>query len=142
MVGEALLALSALFLVALPVSVTSSRPGNVFTVGDRVVLTVTGGSETGRRFRVLPYDGPAVKEGGIAGSTLDLGPLPTGYYTVEVADGDQTSRTPVVVTPRPRARRVDRLAVDAAHSWLLPPERFADGAELLRWRASTGSASD
>lgn len=121
---------SSLFL-ALPAAITSTKPGNVFVAGERVVLKVTGAAP-GAPYRVTPYDGPVARQGVVAGEALDLGALPRGYYTVSVGEGPQAAQAPVVVVPRPRPRRVDRLAVDAAHSWLIPPARFADGAELLR----------
>ncbi len=131
MTVSGLLALAAATLVVAPATITTQKTGNVFVAGEPVVVQV-GGAEAGTTYRVLPYDGPAAKEGAVAGGTLDLGKLPRGYYTVEVGTGAEAVRAPVVVVPQPRARKTDHLSVDAAHSWLIPQARFADGAELLR----------
>jgi hypothetical protein len=112
------------------VKFTTKAPGNVVFAGEAARFTAKG---TGRRVvvQVMDYDGKTAKQGEFPANAIDLGVLPRGYYLLEYAAPDGTSlQTPFVVVPRPRP--AGRTAIDAALSWLVPANRYEEGAELLR----------
>lgn len=107
------------------------QPGNVFTTAQVVRIGVAGPPNL--QYALTSYSGSTTAQGEtVGGRELNLGRLACGYYTLEVRGGSTTVRAPVVVVEPPRRRRPDRLAVDAAISWLVAPERFEEAAELIR----------
>jgi hypothetical protein len=118
----------------------STEPGNVFAIGQRVMLTAagTGGSPQSLRVHVTTFGGKTITARAVdANGAIDLGVLPRGFYDVEVSDGLLTTRAPVVVLPPVTHPKPSRIATDAAHAWLVPPARLSEAAELLR-RAGFG----
>ncbi|MGC8667805.1 MAG: hypothetical protein ACP5VE_06825 [Chthonomonadales bacterium] len=115
-----------------PPALTASQPGGVFLDTQPVTLQVTGvANPAGLVVRLKPYGGDARPLSvSAAGGTLNLGVLPRGYYEVSASEGTRTATLPVVVVPHPRVPS-QRIATDAALSWLIPQGTFDTGAELL-----------
>jgi hypothetical protein len=110
---------------------SSKEPGNVFLAGSPVRFRVIG---TQKRLpvRVLDYRGQVVRQGQFPANNVNLGELPTGYYEIAAEGETDSEGTAFVVVPNPRPRGEGRLAVDAALSWLIPRDRYEEGAELIR----------
>lgn len=114
-------------------SVSSSAPSNVFIAGDDVRLQVEGApAETPLTVSAHDYEGEAVAASLAVGNDIHLGRLPRGYYEVTITAGADSFTASLVVVPQPVLRKEPALAVDAAHSWLIQPSQFVQGAELLR----------
>ncbi len=115
------------------ISLTSSQPGGVFLTNQPVILQIRGAHDPASVvIRLKPYDGevrelPHATTAGL----LNLGVLPRGYYEVSATEGSEHASIPVVVVAPSRAIG-DRIATDAALSWLIPQNAFDTGAELLR----------
>jgi hypothetical protein len=113
-------------------NVTAKEPGGVFFAGEAARFTAKG---TGKRVtvQVVDYDGRTAKQGVFPANAIDLGILPRGSYLLQVTAPDGATRQmPFVVVPRPHPRPAGRIAADAALSWLVPANRYEEGAELLR----------
>ncbi len=110
----------------------SREPGNVFLAGQEARFIATGGGKR-LRVRVRDVSGQVMKEGEFPANSIHFSKLPCGYYEIAVVEGEGASEaTPFVLVPEPHPGRAGRAAVDAALSWLVPPSRFEEGAELLR----------
>ena len=116
-----------------PLAIVTERPGNVFLAGETVRVVVRGAAGGRLVLRLTDFDGRAVPAPTPDASGMaSLGRLATGWYELQATEGGRSATAPLVVVARPRRTRTARIAVDAAHSWLIPPERFGEGAELLR----------
>lgn len=110
-------------------SVAIAAPAAVFVAGQRVRLKLASPVDPAR-VAVTDYAGlPVAIKARMAGELLDLGVPPPGFY--RVAAGSEGNGQSIAVVPRARHTRSARLNVDAAHAWLIPPDRFDDGAQLL-----------
>jgi hypothetical protein len=110
----------------------STETGNVFFAGEEARFAATGGG-THLHVRVRDCADHSVKEGEFPAKAITLGRLPRGYYRIETAEGEGTATaTSFVVVPRPQPEKAGRTAIDAALSWLVPPQQVEEGAELLR----------
>ncbi|HEY3283128.1 MAG TPA: hypothetical protein VGN26_12715 [Armatimonadota bacterium] len=113
--------------------VTSSEPGNVFLAGQQVRLRAEGADTPATlAARLVAYDGRVMPAGAWKGTDLNLGALPRGWYRLTVTQGSREASAPIAVVARPRPSASRRVAVDAAHAWLVPKERLAEAAEMLR----------
>lgn len=82
--------------------------------------------ETGRKYRVLNYEGRTVAEGDAASDGVGLMAihlsLPVGYYDVGFNEAGKGKETGIWVRPRATAPSDEFLGLDAALSWLSRPE--------------------
>lgn len=131
-----MLAAAALAQTA-PLSLRTSRPGNLFAAGTQPAVTVQGPPGV-CEWQVTDFGG-----GKAAGGSVQLGPqaapvqlpaLPVGYYEFRCSVGESRARLPFgVVVDHSQGPRTDTpLNVDTAAAWLCKPEQFEDQARMLR----------
>ena len=129
------LTLSAGRATAAPWTLVPAAPSGVFRLGDTVRLQVSG-LTAGARIptpTLTTYGGNRIIVGAIPpDGKVDLGPLPRGYYEFTASDGVESETAPIVVVPDLPLHRTSRVATDAAYAWLIPQDRFKQGADLLR----------
>jgi hypothetical protein len=137
--------LSALVLPALAFAAAIERaipkpladhPGNVFLVGEDVVVTMPAAKdEKGDTWRLTDYEGKTVDEGTAADGKATLGKLAVGYYELRrIVDGTpQKARVTVGVlapleAPTPLTSPI---AIDTASAWFYPSGPRQEGAASL-----------
>ena len=106
------------------------HPGNIFLVGEQVIVPVPAPSAQG--WRVVDYDGTAVAQGQLdAGGCAHLGKLPVGYYELLTGPSATNRATLGVVEPlRAPTPRTSPISIDVAMAWFFTKERMAAPASF------------
>ncbi len=110
---------------------SASAPANVFYEDEKVHFTASGSAPT-VDLKIQNYNGKVVKEGTFPSGAIELGRLARGYYEIVPTGPAAVRSTSFVVVARPHLRPPGRVATDAALAWLVPPDRYELGSELLQ----------
>jgi hypothetical protein len=132
--GVALAGMAAAMLAAPAIGavhIQANGPQALFHEGDQVTVQVAGAGPA-ITAELTPYGGAARPVGPVHDGVISLGLLPRGFYSLKVTDAGSADTAGIVVLPRIRQIPDSRLAVDAAHAWLIPEARFNDGAHMLQ----------
>lgn len=99
----------------------SSHPGNIFLVGEEVVIPPPPGEV--QTWRMHDYDDKMIARGEIKNGRIALGKLPVGYYKiVRGAPAQYTNRTWIGVIEPLRAPTpiTSPIGIDVAMAWIYP----------------------
>ncbi len=121
--------------VSATIDLVSDHTGNVFMDDQQVRFRVK--TDADGTLSVANYEGEKVFESNFpAGeSTVEIGVLPRGHYTINIRSGDEIREAYFGILPSMESRpdlTDSRIAADVAMSWLVEPEQFHDLARLTK----------
>ena len=105
----------------------SEHPGNVFLVGEEVVVSLPG--DWAGPWRLVDYDGKKVAEGKAPGE-IRLGKLPVGYYEIPREEGKPPIGIGVLAPLAVPTPKTSPIGVDASVPWSLG-NKLPEAANLL-----------
>src|SRR5438067_1541752 len=99
----------------------AGHPGNVFVVGEQVMVALPKGEKQGGTWQLVDYEGHTVANGTNADDKIILGKLPGGYYELKrLGDGQpekQRVTIGVVATLVAPTPLTSPIGVDVSMAW-------------------------
>jgi hypothetical protein len=108
-----------------------THPGNVFLAGERVTVPIPASDPAG--WRLFDYDERASAEAKPAGTTVELGVLPAGFYRLRPANAVAGTNwislavLPALKAPTPLSSPI---GLDVAMAWFYAPDQMDAVASL------------